>query len=191
MCGIHAAISSSPDSQLSPELLQCLSKRGPDHTGTAETHVTTRNSQETLYLSFTSTVLALRGDHVARQPLIDASGSILCWNGEAWSIRGEPVPGNDGEAVLALLSEASRSAATDTEAVLDVLRAIEGPFAFIYFDKLTGRLYYGRDRLGRRSLLVKAGVVFELSSIAETPTEGWSEVEADGCYVLDLAGKAA
>jgi asparagine synthetase B (glutamine-hydrolysing) len=191
MCGIHAAISSSPDSQISPELLQCLAKRGPDHTGTAQAHVVGKESEQgTLYLSFTSTVLALRGDHVAKQPLIDdASGSILCWNGEAWGIRGEPVQGNDGEAVLALLSHASRSAATDPEAILDALRAIEGPFAFIYFDKLTSRLYYGRDRLGRRSLLVKAGPSsLELSSIAETPAEGWTEVEADGCYVLDLDG---
>jgi asparagine synthetase B (glutamine-hydrolysing) len=112
-----------------------------------------------------------------------ATGFVLCWNGEAWGIRGEPVKGNDGEAVLALLAEASRGAGD----VMDVLRAIEGPFAFIYLDKPAKRLYYGRDRLGRRSLLVKNGVPFVLSSIAETPVDGWSEVEANGCYTLDLS----
>ncbi|KPM43871.1 Asparagine synthetase domain-containing protein C4F6.11c [Neonectria ditissima] len=188
MCGIHAAISSSPNSSISAELIQCLAKRGPDHTGTAQTQVVCRDPDRgSLFLTFTSTVLSLRGDHVAKQPLVDdASGSILCWNGEAWGIRGEPVRGNDGEAALALLTEASRSAA-DSGGVLDALRAIEGPFAFFYFDKPAKRLYYGRDRLGRRSLLVKAGLPFALSSVADMPVEGWTEVEADGCYALELS----
>jgi hypothetical protein len=36
-------------------------------------------------------------------------------------------------------------------------------------------------------LLVKDGSPFVLSSIAETPVDGWTEVEADGCYTLDLS----
>ncbi|KAF4470359.1 asparagine synthase [Fusarium albosuccineum] len=183
MCGIHAAISNDADYRITPELERCLANRGPDHTGTVQTQL-----EGSLFLTFTSTVLSLRGDHVAKQPLTDpSSGSVLCWNGEAWGIGGEKVQGNDGEAVLVLLAEASRSAA-DAGSVLDALRAIEGPFAFIYLDKPAKRLYYGRDRLGRRSLLTKAGSPFALSSIAETPMEGWGEVEADGCYTIDLDG---
>jgi hypothetical protein len=142
------------------------------------------NSHSELLLTFTSTVLSLRGDHVARQPFVDpVTGSVLCWNGEAWALRGEPVQGNDGEAILALLAEISKGSGD----VMDVLRDIEGPFAFIYLDKPAKRLYYGRDRLGRRSLLVKDGFPFSLSSIAEMPVDGWAEVEADGCYTLDLS----
>lgn len=182
MCGIHASIATSPDNSLSPELERCLCNRGPDHTGTVKTQLD--NSHSELFLTFTSTVLSLRGDHVARQPLVDlATGSVLCWNGEAWAIRGEPVQGNDGEAILALLAEASQGSGD----VMDVLRAIEGPFAFIYLDKPAKRIYYGRDRLGRRSLLVKDGLPFILSSIAETSVDEWTEVEADGCYTLDLS----
>ncbi|KAM0427541.1 hypothetical protein ACHAPT_007501 [Fusarium lateritium] len=188
MCGIHAVISSNTSDRISEEQERCLVNRGPDHTGTAQVQLDGSGpDQAGLFLTFTSTVLSLRGDHIAKQPLTEpTSGSILCWNGEAWGIRGEPVQGNDGEAVLALLAEASRSAADAPGRILDVLRAIEGPFAFIYLDKPTKRLYYGRDRLGRRSLLVKDGLPFALSSIAETPVEGWSEVEADGCYTLEL-----
>ncbi|KAJ4016632.1 hypothetical protein NW752_003759 [Fusarium irregulare] len=182
MCGIHASITTSSDQALSSELERCLCNRGPDHTGTVKTQLD--NGQGELFFSFTSTVLSLRGDHVAKQPLVDpVTGSVLCWNGEAWAIRGEPVQGNDGEAILALLAEASQGSGD----VMDVLRAIEGPFAFIYLDKPAQRLYYGRDRLGRRSLLVKEGLPFALSSIAETPVEGWTEVEADGYYTLDLS----
>ncbi|EXM24164.1 hypothetical protein FOTG_08661 [Fusarium oxysporum f. sp. vasinfectum 25433] len=178
MCGIHAIISPSPEQTLTSVSERCLVNRGPDHTGTV------RMQLDDLFLTFTSTVLSLRGDHVAKQPLVDhVTESILCWNGEAWGIRGESVQGNDGEAILALLAEASRGAGD----VLDILRAIEGPFAFIYLDKPAKRLYYGRDRLGRRSLLVRDGSPFVLSSIAETPVDGWTEVEADGCYTLDLS----
>ncbi|KAF9769482.1 hypothetical protein IL306_013089 [Fusarium sp. DS 682] len=178
MCGIHVTISSSAEQKLSPELERCLVNRGPDHTETVKTQF------DDLFLTFTSTVLSLRGDHIAKQPLVDhVTESILCWNGEAWAIRGEFVQGNDGEAILALLAKASRGAGD----VLDILRAIEGPFAFIYLDKPAKRLYYGRDRLGRRSLLVKDGSPFVLSSIAETPVDGWTEIEADGCYTLDLS----
>ncbi|UPK99340.1 hypothetical protein LCI18_010275 [Fusarium solani-melongenae] len=193
MCGIHAVISSNAGDCISPGLKRCLINRGPDHTGTVQAQLDGNEpDQAGLFLTFTSTVLSLRGDHVAKQPLTDpASGSILCWNGEAWGLRGEPVQGNDGEAVLALLAEASRSAAHTPGQILDVLRAIEGPFSFIYLDKPAKRLYYGRDRLGRRSLLIKEGLPFALSSIAERPVEGWSEVEADGCYTLELGEVAA
>ncbi|CEI64268.1 Asparagine synthetase domain-containing protein C4F6.11c [Fusarium venenatum] len=182
MCGIHASINISPDQALSSELERCLCNRGPDHTGIVKTQLD--NSHGELFLTFTSTVLSLRGDHVARQPFVDpVTESVLCWNGEAWALRGEPVQGNDGEAILALLAETSKGSGD----VMGVLRDIEGPFAFIYLDKPAKRLYYGRDRLGRRSLLVKDGLPFSLSSIAETPVDGWTEVEADGCYTLDLS----
>ncbi|PNY27336.1 Asparagine synthetase domain-containing protein [Tolypocladium capitatum] len=187
MCGIHAAISASADSPVSSSLERRLRNRGPDHFGRVKARLD--DGDKCLFLSFTSTVLSLRGDHVARQPLVDeATGSVLCWNGEAWKLRGQPIEGNDGEAILSELSAASRRGAgkEDDDGVLDVLRAIEGPFAFIYFDKPAARVYYGRDRLGRRSLLVKPGDPFSLSSVAESRAAGWVEVEADGCYALEL-----
>lgn len=189
MCGIHAAISTSPSFDISSDVRRCLCNRGPDHIGTVQAKISRcedENTDNALFLNLTSTVLALRGDHVAKQPLLDPdSGSVLCWNGEAWRIRGELVQGNDGEAVLGLLKEASRRG-SDVDHILDALRSIEGPFSFIYFEKPTRRLFYGRDRLGRRSLLVRTGATFALSSIAELPLQGWSEVEADGCYSVQL-----
>lgn len=183
MCGIHAAISADAGRhRLSPGLDRRLRNRGPDHLGVVEAQLCS------LCLTLTSTVLSLRGDHLAKQPLVDAeSGSVLCWNGEAWKLGGKPVEGNDGEAVLSLLTAASRNLGNE-DSVLDALRSIEGPFAFIFLDKNARRLYYGRDRLGRRSLLLKWGDEFLLSSIAEAPAEGWAEVEADGCYTIQLDG---
>jgi asparagine synthetase B (glutamine-hydrolysing) len=186
MCGIHAAISADADyHKLSPGLERRLRNRGPDHLGVVEAQLS-QDDESSLYLTLTSTVLSLRGDHLAKQPLVDEeSGSVLCWNGEAWKLGGKPVEGNDGEAILSRLIAVSGKS-SEEDSVLDALRSIEGPFAFIFLDKKAKRLYYGRDRLGRRSLLLKQGDEFLLSSIAEAPAVGWAEVEADGCYTIRL-----
>ncbi|KAG6002693.1 hypothetical protein E4U21_002846 [Claviceps maximensis] len=192
MCGIHAAIYAAGTCPKSVALERRLRNRGPDHQGTVTT--TCLDLGQATTLTFTSTVLSLRGDDVAKQPLVDqVSGSVLCWNGEAWKIRGREIQGNDGEAIMSLLSEASRARSTsvvdDGTSVLRVLGDIEGPFAFIYYDQAARRLFYGRDRLGRRSLLVKSGSPFVLASIADdcAGADGdWAEVEADGVYVLEL-----
>lgn len=217
MCGIHFSISPSKPAEISPYLKRCLCARGPDHIATHETRLGGHDSDDdeneeddddghyarTSYLTFTSTVLALRGDHVARQPLVDPdSGSVLCWNGEAWRVGSHDVSGNDGEVIAALLRANSSphhhgtSAAAERQAgILEVLRMIDGPFALVFFDRASGKVYFGRDRLGRRSLLIRRddpGRRLVLSSVADAPAgPDWGEVEADGIYVLDLGGESA
>lgn len=183
MCGIHAAISRTSPEAVCGTLETCLRNRGPDHIGRAL--ISLGSDGAPVHVALTSTVLALRGDHATPQPLVDEqSGSTLCWNGEAWRIQGKPVEGNDGETVLTMLIAAS---AVGSEAVLDGLRSIEGPFAFIFADKRNEILYFGRDRLGRRSLLVEQAAAFHLSSISDGTSTGWTEVEADGCYTISLS----
>ncbi|KAI1753918.1 asparagine synthase-domain-containing protein [Xylaria castorea] len=192
MCGIHATLTTSSQSGLTSELKQSLINRGPDHFGQVQRELPCTNLSHQLRLYFTSTVLALRGDHVAKQPLEEDTGigSVLCWNGEAWRINGQPVYGNDGEAVFSMLQSPASSPSQAREAhVVDVLRSIEGPFAFVYYDSAAGRVYYGRDRLGRRSLLIKSSSETDsitLSSIASVPTSGWEEVSSDGIWSIDL-----
>ncbi|KAK1625484.1 asparagine synthase [Colletotrichum phormii] len=186
MCGIHVLVIRDGFQSLPQDVKTCLCNRGPDHLGEARCQ-TSGGSGSPVFLTLTSTVLALRGDHVTQQPFRDASsGSVLCWNGEAWKIAREPVQGNDGEAIFALLTAASSRDAPE-DAVLNVLRSIEGPFAFVYFDATSSRLFYGRDRLGRRSLLLNGEGGIRLSSIAESILPSWAEVEADGIYLVDLA----
>lgn len=206
MCGIHVSISPSKPADISPGLKRCLCSRGPDHTDTHETRLggddddesdgdsASASASSATHLAFTSTVLALRGDHVARQPLVDPdSGSVLCWNGEAWKIRDVEVGGNDGEVVARLLREEPGAVGTPAGrqgCVLEVFRSIKGPFAFVYLDRPARKVYFGRDRLGRRSLLVRDdGLQLVLSSVADSTDPLWKEVEADGIYVLDLDGE--
>ncbi|KAK0743642.1 asparagine synthase-like protein [Schizothecium vesticola] len=187
MCGIHVSLSSAPRDI--PEAVKtCLRNRGPDFLGQT---VCSNDASLAHCLTFSSTVLALRGDHLARQPLVSPDGrTILCWNGEAWRLDGHRIEGNDGEAIHDLLTKASASdASSRQDAILNVLRAIEGPFAFVYYDKSMEKLFFGRDRLGRRSLmLAQDGISGDLviSSIAEACDLRWKEVEADRIYVVDL-----
>ncbi|KAJ3497408.1 hypothetical protein NLG97_g1938 [Lecanicillium saksenae] len=184
MCGIYAVISQNAPEPITGTLESRLRGRGPDHLGSVTISLQDKDLGTHLYIGLTSTVLALRGSHTIAQPLLDKdSGSALCWNGEAWRIHGAAVNGNDGEIVLSKLTTAS---AQGHKAILDILRSIEGPFAFVFVDKPSRTLYYGRDRLGRRSLLVKPDSPFQLSSISDTASKGWVEVEADGCYSIPL-----
>jgi asparagine synthetase B (glutamine-hydrolysing) len=137
-----------------------------------------------------STVLAMREEPgAAAQPFVDsASGCSLCWNGEAWKIGPSVVAGNDGRFVFDKLLLASQSH-SEEDPVLQVLRSISGPFAFVYLDKVQDTMYFGRDRLGRRSLLFKSdagSALLELSSVADSTCNRWQEVEADGIYQIDL-----
>lgn len=184
MCGIFASISRRKDSPDSQPLRDYLVNRGPDHFGNVQRTIGPGDDESALYLTCTATVLSLRGHGITEQPLVSlASNSILCWNGEAWTIEGRHIPKNDGAAVLEALD-----AAVDHEGILDAFRAVEGPFAFIYYDPRGGRIYFGRDRLGRRSLLVHDEDDFLLSSVADPRVTGWREVEADGVYVVNVNG---
>jgi asparagine synthetase B (glutamine-hydrolysing) len=172
-----------------------LKQRGPDSIGQHQTLIeSTSDAQKAsthVYATFLSTVLALRGSGVVEQPLRnDATGSVLCWNGEAWSISGDVVVGNDSQLVFSRLLEACTSSAEDsTRKIVELLSSIRGPYALVFYDAPNERIYYGRDCLGRRSLLRKSTPdgTLVLSSVCDNATgEAWSEVEADGIYMMNL-----
>lgn len=193
MCGIHASISTRSFLAPSSHLKQLLCNRGPDYVGEAVAEINKHGTP--YYLSFTSTVLALRGGNVTPQPFVDPNtGSVFCWNGEAWKIGSEPVLGNDGQAVFdALLKAASAqsNASADISEVLDVLKSISGPFAFIFLDRKLEQIFFGRDRLGRRSLLYNTDVDnMEFSSTADPSRGIWNEVDADSIHVLSRSQDA-
>jgi len=148
------------------------------------------------WISAMSTVLSLRGDQITPQPLTDASsGSVLCWNGEAWRIASKPIIGNDGQRLFDLLMEAINSQKSVPEsavAICSILRAISGPFAFVFVDTIHNQIYFSRDRLGRRSLLYNIdsdSTSLCLSSVADLHGGSWREIEADGIYQLSLEAR--
>lgn len=202
MCGIFCSITRdrfvSPD-DATRELLQ---NRGPDSTGQQQLTIQAKTpgseTSSTLYTTFLSTVLSLRGKSVVEQPLQDAkTKSTLCWNGEAWTVGDERVSGNDSQFLFAKLLGATTSAGSIEASILIVvalLASVRGPYAFVFYDATHHLVYFGRDCLGRRSLLRKAveDDSIMLSSVCDNASgNSWTEIEADGVYVLDLTSAAS
>lgn len=160
-------------------LRERLACRGPDHQST----ITTRRANFDLLLH--SSVLALRGDGITIQPHGPDDSPLLCWNGQAWKIRGTSLDKEESD-TLAIYDLLRRAACRDASNIIQAIMSIEGPFAFVFYDLKAARVYFGRDCIGRRSLLYKYsnhGIM--LCSVGDG-TAGWKEVPADGIYVLEL-----
>ncbi|KAK3725064.1 hypothetical protein LTR37_000574 [Vermiconidia calcicola] len=207
MCGIYCAVSCTRYILPSADLEKRLHNRGPDSSRTIQMKYSSKiyhTSTPDVHLTFSSTVLSLRGSRTVTQPYQDDSEEYtLCWNGEAWSIAGETNSGNDTEAVYRLLVDAVKTGTGSdvdddpTNGASNIARAlshVSGPYAFVFFDRPHGHVFFGRDFLGRRSLLnksTKSGEVVVASVSAEDPRDGWVEVEADGVYCIDLSAPAS
>ncbi|XP_052736167.1 uncharacterized protein LOC108320630 isoform X2 [Vigna angularis] len=116
----------------------------------------------TAKLHFFGATLQLRGINPLIQPLVDASGNVLVYNGEIFGGFDLESDCNDTEFLMRTLGECcscgSCSAGYCVECgkntVLGVLSAIKGPWAIIYWQDSSRTLWFGRDGFGRRSLLV-------------------------------------
>jgi asparagine synthetase B (glutamine-hydrolysing) len=188
MCGIFCTISRDGHASPSSNATRLLQDRGPD--SLQEHRVTLKNqANQDVFLSLSSSVLSLRGQNVTVQPLVDEqSGCVLCWNGEAWKLSGHAVAGNDSIALFKILVQAALKSERET-GVLKILEQIRGPFSLVFYDGQSKMLYFGRDCLGRRSLLkttTSTGTTI-ISSVCDLTLEtSWSEVEADGIHSCDL-----
>ncbi|KAI7232523.1 hypothetical protein KC330_g5876 [Hortaea werneckii] len=205
MCGIFCSVSCREPICPSPVLQELLQQRGPDAIGNLVVKVPEKrdDAPPNQHINFYSSVLSLRGDNTVRQPYRGQhhGESTLCWNGEAWEISGQRPDGNDTELIsdllrTALAGQMADDAGSRAEAVSRIatevankLSTVAGPYAFVAYDHDLGILCFGRDFLGRRSLLTRVTEDgdFLLSSVSDSPeSSGWSEVEADGVYCVDL-----
>lgn len=190
MCGIFFSIAKGRPHLPDNDAVAALKARGPDSYKIFQVVLASND----LHLTFASSVLALRGDTVQEQPLIDpTTGCVLCWNGEAWKVDGKRVPGNDSGEIFKLLLSASTIAENDSSHnVSNILTGIAGPFAFVFYNALTSTIYYGRDRLGRRSLLIdRSSTKLQSLTLASTGVATLNhslvEVTTDAIHSLSMA----
>lgn len=189
MCGIFFSISKGQPSFPDNDAVVALKARGPDSYKTFQIAL----ASDDTHLVFASSVLALRGSTVREQPLVDPkTGCILCWNGEAWRVGGKNIVGNDSEEIFGLLLSASTASESESSREISrILSEIAGPFAFVFYNALTSTIYFGRDRLGRRSLLIDASSTkLQSLSLASTSTRSnpsISEVTTDVIHSISLA----
>ncbi|KAJ8612611.1 hypothetical protein MRB53_037347 [Persea americana] len=194
MCGILVIISGYHVLLPSEQHLALIKRRGPDYYG----NLLLKGCGSRPYRVWISaSVLSLRGQDVATQPLLHDSGCKLCWNGELWRYGGVAVAAeSDGPFMLAALVQAAQSGQDHEDAIVAVMNAVEGPCAFVFFDAIHDRLYFGRDPLGRRSLVWSAEGSAEdgsqmiiLASVADSSHSAWEELDTDHVHILDLTAR--
>ncbi|KAI9592186.1 asparagine synthase-domain-containing protein [Syncephalis fuscata] len=159
MCGIVftlqvgtvAAVDSDQSSETAKEWQQLAEdnrRRGPDaigeHTCRIENEVAALDTASSIKLHFMGATLHLRGPETTQQPIVDEQGNVLCWNGEVF---GGLEIGNRNDGVCLLKALAA------SQCPLSVMHTIRGPYGFVYYQAKEQRLWFGRDCLGRRSLL--------------------------------------
>ncbi|BGP57132.1 hypothetical protein JCM8202v2_004772 [Rhodotorula sphaerocarpa] len=187
MCGIAfiAAPVSPVDHAQWERYTQAVKDRGPDASGECTRQVDHDDGSK-LELRFYGSVLHMRGDTVTPQPLIAPSGDALLWNGEIFDGLEVDEHENDG---LKLLERIER---LGPERFLEAIGPVEGPYAFVYFQASSNRLYFGRDPLGRRSLLYRAPnasqplVLASNAPAGDSDSDGWQEVSCDALHCYDL-----
>lgn len=167
-------------------------------------------------MQFFSSVLHLRGDHVVAQPH-EHDGNVLCWNGEVSSslvrwinsihlfvqvFEGMDIAAteNDGVTLFKRLCDPDAT-------VQDVLSTLEGPYvralfmayislikscsryAFVFYQQATQTVYFGRDPLGRRSLLIQrpeGGIKSLIVASVGTGKSNFEELPADSLFSISL-----
>ena len=206
MCGIFVSLGVSCPTYPSDDILARLKKRGPDSLQQISRVIEPEKGrgQSSRYLTAVSSVLSMRGKGLIAQPVTDRIGlssSFLSWNGEAWKFDSERLGIQDTDFIYRRLCATievsldrqrseSDSPAPVIQAVLNTLSKISGPYAFVFYDSVNRLIFYGRDALGRRSLLIRwlSSHAIEISSVSGEPVnDGWAEIDAGGIYVLDLA----
>ncbi|GAA6049277.1 hypothetical protein JCM3770_005918 [Rhodotorula araucariae] len=196
--GIPLADGSRPDKFLDANetwegVVQAVRSRGPDASNSLIKHVRTSKMFH-FEMRFHASVLHMRGDALTLQPFVADNGDVFLWNGEIFDGLEVSPHENDGQKLFEQIQECGPSN------FFAAIRDVEGPYAFVYYQASTQRVYFARDPLGRRSLLfhppTPASPYLFLASNspgADFPLQEWEEVACDGvhCYHLnDLKGKS-
>lgn len=179
------SLSSSDDVEVGPIpgdatslMLKRVLARGPDYAKFREFQSGGTSFQ------LLSSVLSLRQPFTP-QPL-ELEDVILQFNGELYNEV--CIDGNDTRFVFERLEEAFAVYQSRKEAILEVLSSLNGEFALVITDLKNQVVYFGKDNIGKRSLL------FELKSdsLTLTSVSAGYDLDAVECknsclYVVDLS----
>ena len=95
---------------------------------------------------------------------------------------------SDTEIVSQHLSECIQNESS----VLLIFSQISGPYSFVFYSEVRNTLWFGRDPIGRHSLLygfTEDPFGFVLSSVANNSLTNVKEVPAIGLFEIDLTRK--
>jgi len=188
--GIQSSNDSLSEESKIKRVEDAISPRGPDATN----HKTLSFGEDTRVVLVAS-LLALRGNRPFPQPVTNENEEhLLIWNGEIFGneyFRECVIEhGNDTVCLLEHLTKC----VNETE-VLNTLANIEGPFGFVYVNSKEKYLLFGRDILGRRSLLYcvneLSGELIISSVACHIPGYSqWRSIGVNGIFKVSLQGSS-
>lgn len=169
------------------ELTAALHRRGPDQSA----RVLVNAHQHAPPATFYGSTLGMRGPATA-QPLRGAGNCLLLWNGEIFG--GGVSVGQDQNDTSALMAELARR--DNADGIVTCLAAVAGPWACIFWQPSTKSIWFGHDRIGRRSLLLGYSTAGGLAITSVAPSSAqdiaqnwrWQELPPSGLYQLQLTG---
>ncbi|VDM05402.1 unnamed protein product [Schistocephalus solidus] len=207
MCGIFflaPAVVGTTEKPISK--LKSIECRGPDLSNSV--FIDFKSATETRGFAFCSVLshqsavpfpqpVWIKSSEDEREPL----RCLLLWNGEVYRHQ-EDTEGPERTSDTELVANSIGNSGGGVEDLLSVFQDVTGPFAFVLIQPDQKRIFFGRDRFGRRSLVCKlaAGltsleclsslVPFE-ESADEIDAQGdtdsqWFEVPASGIYTALL-----
>ena len=204
MCGIAALLLAPTTPHLeqklhnyAPLITSALQPRGPDAQGStivnlpAATNPTSTSSSTYSFL-LAATVLHLRGPTPTAQPFTSPASvpaPLLCFNGEIYHGLPSLTPhSNDTAALYELLSVNPHTSP------LLPLSTLDAEYAFTYYQPATATLWFGKDVMGRRSLLAAMGeegglcvASVVLDCVDEWAEQDWTEVPISGIFSVDVS----
>ncbi|TMW47063.1 hypothetical protein DOY81_007857, partial [Sarcophaga bullata] len=142
MCGIFCCISKTCKIHncLKDDMLKnVLTNRGPDSCGIREID----------NLVFGGFVLWQQGLEICNQP-VESDTNLLVMNGDIYNVPTSDSNISDTKWLFEQLSSSSSE-----RELINLFKSIEGPFSLIFYDKIKKTLFFGRDSLGRNSLIIE------------------------------------
>jgi asparagine synthetase B (glutamine-hydrolysing) len=142
MCGVTIVIARSREraETLAREFWTVLAARGPDSISIVAKEC------GGLFVIVVASVLWIRGNVIATQPLEQVGTGVLAWNGELFN-KEALVEEETSDSLLLL----SWLCGGDP---VEAIRRCDGPFAITFLDLVGERLLFARNRFGQRSLLI-------------------------------------
>lgn len=160
-------------------------RRGPDASKIVDYTTNTHD------IFFAASILWLQGDHLTSQPFEDDS-SIFIYNGDIFG--GSAI--NDDYRIkqgdTKLFQNILTNEIENNLCLSKSLSGLHGPYAFVYLNKKSNKLYFGRDHYGRRSLLIgkckTSSTSLILTSVAKRGLKNYDLIELPsiGTFCLDL-----
>ncbi len=187
MCGILFTLTSAKKSAF-VDGNSFISSRGPDSIQEFKFQL----ENDDVNAVGASSVLHLRGPLTVSQPL-QSTRFCLQWNGEIFDFndscdKEHLLEGNDTQFLFKKVTELPEE--SFNEELVQLMGKIHGPWAFVLVDKLSKKVYFGRDCFGRRSLTFRFNSDQKELVVASCSIDsGLAVTEADAgvihCFSLD------